>query len=299
MREWLADVEAQPIRGHGAPRRKPTVLSRTDPASAWSAHTVRGRFGYAFNVMIDTPGGVAIEVEATPARFADEVDAASTMLSRAANCFEYRPKRLAADTAYGTGVFLKFVVDSRTSPHIPVMERSEQTFGKFSRALFHYDPECDHYVCPAGKVLRYRGAHLQAGCLRYCAKPDDCQVCSLKQKCTEAKFRSVSHSRHEDVREIARREMKTPLFQRSMRLRRGVERLFADAKTKRGLARLHLRGIRGAEEEFLLGATISNLMFLARCPAPPLRKRSPPPRGMRINRMERISQERIEQLSLA
>jgi transposase len=64
MREWLADAEAQPIRGHGAPRRKPAVLSRTDPASAWSAHTVRGRFGYAFNVMIDTPGGVAIEVEA-------------------------------------------------------------------------------------------------------------------------------------------------------------------------------------------------------------------------------------------
>ena len=52
----------------------------------------------------------------------------------------------------------------------------------------------------------------------------------------------------EDARDMARRNA-TGLYKRSMRLRRGVERLFADAKAKRGLARLHLRGIRGAEED--------------------------------------------------
>lgn len=48
-----------------------------------------------------------------------------------------------------------------------------------------------------------------------------------------------------------------------MRLRGGVERLFADAKGKRGLTRLHLRGIRGAEEEFLLGSVDSKVSLLA------------------------------------
>ena len=52
---------------------------------------------------------------------------------------------------------------------------------------------------------------------------------------------------------MVRGEMQKPLFKRSMRLHRGVERVFADAKGRRGLARLHLRGLRGAEEEFLLG----------------------------------------------
>ncbi|MBW6532320.1 transposase [Sphingomonas sp. RRHST34] len=47
------------------------------------------------------------------------------------------------------------------------------------------------------------------------------------------------------------------------RVRRGVERVFADAKSKRGLTRLRLRGQRGAEEEFLLGAAIANLVLLA------------------------------------
>jgi hypothetical protein len=68
----------------------------------------------------------------------------------------------------------------------------------------------------------------------------------------------------EDARDLARAEMRTGLFKRSMRLRRGVERLFADAKVKHGMGRLHLRGIRGAEEEFLVGAAVLNLLLLAR-----------------------------------
>ena len=60
-----------------------------------------------------------------------------------------------------------------------------------------------------------------------------------------------------------------------MRLRRGVERFFADAKGKHGMRRLHLRGIRGAEEEFLIGAAVMNLMILAR----PQRLTGKPRRG--------------------
>lgn len=68
----------------------------------------------------------------------------------------------------------------------------------------------------------------------------------------------------EDARDLARAELRTGLFKRSMRLRRGVERLFADAKVKHGMTRLHLRGLRGAEEEFLIGAAVLNLLLLAR-----------------------------------
>jgi hypothetical protein len=40
-----------------------------------------------------------IDVEASPARFAAEVDAGRAMLARADDRFGYRPKRVAADTA--------------------------------------------------------------------------------------------------------------------------------------------------------------------------------------------------------
>jgi hypothetical protein len=45
----------------------------------------------------------------SPARFAAEVDAGRDMLARTAERFDYRPKRVAADTAYGSAPFLAFV----------------------------------------------------------------------------------------------------------------------------------------------------------------------------------------------
>ncbi len=294
VREWLADQATSPPQEHGVPRGEPAVVSRTDPAAAWAARTAKGRFGYAFNVMVDTPGGVAMEVEASPARFAAEVDAGRVMLARAGDRHGYRPKRVAADTAYGSGAFLAFVHGRGTVPHIPVLERSEQTKGMFPRAAFRYEREQDRYICPASKVLRFAGMDQKAGVRRYSAAPPDCRTCDLKPKCASGAMRSVTHSQHEDVRELVRVEMQKPLFKRSMRLRRGIERVFADAKGKRGLARLHLRGLRGAEEEFLLGAAVANLVLLARPADWTVRSRRAPSMPPRIDRMARISRSRFE-----
>ncbi len=57
-----------------------------------------------------TSSMVFIDVEATPARTYDEVAATKTMLDRTERCFDMKPKRLAADTAYGTGRFLGWLV---------------------------------------------------------------------------------------------------------------------------------------------------------------------------------------------
>ena len=47
-----------------------------------------------------------VDVEATPARTYDEVAATRMMLVRTEERFDLKPRRLAADTAYGTGKFL-------------------------------------------------------------------------------------------------------------------------------------------------------------------------------------------------
>src|SRR3546814_1832685 len=60
VREWLADQARVPAQLPGTTKGFPGV-SRTDPAAAWSARTVRGRFGYALNVLIDTPSGAALD----------------------------------------------------------------------------------------------------------------------------------------------------------------------------------------------------------------------------------------------
>src|SRR5208337_987362 len=85
-------------------RKLPKVISPTDPCSAWTAKAnKRVQFGYGLNYMIDTGHAVIVDVEATPARTYDEVAATRTMIDRTEKAFGLTPKRLTADTAYGTG----------------------------------------------------------------------------------------------------------------------------------------------------------------------------------------------------
>jgi IS5 family transposase len=112
--EYLAalDEAAEPN-----PERKiPKVISTSDPCSAWTAKAnKRVQFGYGLNYLIDTENAVIVDVEATPARTYDEVAATKTMIDRTERCFALKPKRLAADTAYGTGKFLGWLVTTKGS----------------------------------------------------------------------------------------------------------------------------------------------------------------------------------------
>lgn len=64
---------------------------------------------------------------------------------------------------------------------------------------------------------------------------------------------------------------------------------------KRAMDRLHLRGLRGAEEEFLLGATIANLVMLARPTQRSARSRRTSWESPRVDHMAKISRGRFEQ----
>src|ERR1700726_3812811 len=120
-------------------RKLPKVISPVDPCSAWTAKAnKRVQFGYGLNYMIDTGHAVIVDVEATPARTYDEVAATKTMIKRTEERFDLRPRRLAADTAYGTGKFLGWLVKKKKIiPHIPVWEMSDRQGGIFSRSDFH------------------------------------------------------------------------------------------------------------------------------------------------------------------
>ena len=107
--EFLAGLDDE---DPDANRNLPKVISPVDPCSAWTAKAnKRVQFGYGLNYLIDIgPGAVIVDVEATPARTYDEVAATKPMLERTERIFGLKPKRLAADTAYGTGKFLAWIV---------------------------------------------------------------------------------------------------------------------------------------------------------------------------------------------
>ena len=248
-----------------ADRKPPKVISLSDPCSAWTAKAnKRVQFGYGLNYLIDVENAVIVDVEATPARTYDEVAAARTMIERTEQRMGLKPQRLAADTAYGTGKFLGWLVGAGIAPQIPVWDKSAREDGTFSRSDFTFDRERNVYVCPAGKVLKTTGKVGDDHMLRYLASKRDCDACPLKpQCCPRMLFRKVTRDINEDARDLARALMGTPGFDRSRDERKKVEMRFAHLKTHHRFERMRLRGLSGARDEFHLAAIVQNLKTLA------------------------------------
>jgi hypothetical protein len=243
----------------------PKVISPVDPCSAWTAKAnKRVQFGYGLNYLIDIKYAVIVDVEATPARTYDEVAATKTMIKRTEERLGLKPERLAADTAYGTGKFLHWVIGSGITPHIPVWDMSKREDGILSRADFTFDSERNLYICPRGKFLRTTGTVHDGRTILYRASTRDCGPCPLKPKCTpNMTFRKIPRDVHEDARDATRALMGTPEFAKSRNERKKVEMRFAHVKTHHGFERMRLRGLSGARDEFHLAAIVQNLKTLA------------------------------------
>jgi transposase len=248
-----------------ADRKPPKVISPVDPCSAWTAKAnKRVQFGYGLNYLIDIEYAVIVDVEATPARTYDEVAATRTMIERTEETLGLKPVRLAADTAYGTGKFLGWLVGTGITPHIPVWDKSDREDGTFSRADFTFDKERNVYICPEGKLLTTTGRVHDGRTILYRASTRDCGSCQLKPKCTpNMTFRKIPRDVHEDARDTARELMGTSEFDKSRDERKRVEMRFAHLKTHHRFERMRLRGLSGARDEFHLAAIVQNLKTLA------------------------------------
>ena len=187
------------------------------------------------------------------------------MLERTEKTFGLKPQCLAADTAYGTGKFLAWIIGQKITPYIPVWDKSTRDDGTFSRSDFKYDKDRNIYVCPAGKFLKTTG-HITSGyMLRYTASTYDCGPCPLKSKCCpNTPQRIVPRDVNEDARDIARALMGTPEYEKSRDERKKVEMKFAHVKSHHGFERLRLRGLSGARDECHLAAIVQNLKTLAK-----------------------------------
>src|ERR1700681_2681343 len=186
-----------------ADRKVPKAISPVDPCSAWTAKAnKRVQFGYGLNYLIDIAKAVSVDVEATPPRTYDEVAVTKTMITRTQQRFGLKAKRLVADTAYGTGKFLDWLVGAGITPHIPVWDKSSREDGTFSRADFKFDKDRNVYNCPTGKLLKTTGRILSGYMLRYTASTRDCGPCPLKSKCCpNSPQRIVPRDVNEDARD--------------------------------------------------------------------------------------------------
>jgi len=261
------------LSGGGNRRKQPKEVSLTDPQAAWVARkNTDPFFAYDANYLIDNKAGIIVDAEGTRANRIAEIGITETMIERVKDRFDLQPLRLAGDTVYGAVRLLKWLVDRRITPHIPVWDKSARSDGTFSRADFVFDRSRNIYICPNGKLLHTTGTVIDGSTLRYRASKLDCDACAVKMRCCpHTPARQIPRDRHEDARDLARAMGKTEAFEQSRRERKKVEMRFAHMKRIFKLDRLRLRGLSGAKDEVLLTATAQNLRRLAKflCRAPP------------------------------
>jgi transposase len=270
VKEYLATLDDAAFGA--ASEVMPKFVSPSDPAAQWTG-AMRGPafFAYADNYLIDLKCGIIMDVEASRAIRQAEVGAAKTMIDRTESRFRLKPKRLAADTAYGSAPTLDWLVnDKKIAPHIPVIDMAKREDGIFSREDFTYDKARDVYACPAGKLLTTTGRIRDDDLRPYSASKLDCDICPLKmQCCPKDTSRKLLRSIYEEARDVARAIARTSAFEQSIRDRKRIEMLFAHLKRILKLGRLRLRGPYGAQDEFTLAAIAQNLRRLAKLAARP------------------------------
>lgn len=271
VREYLEALDVANPVADGVPEPEGTCdtqtasrnISPTDPAAQWTAAPGGPAFyAYSTNYLIDLSAGIIVDVEATPAHRTPEVESTRTMIDRVEERFAIKPRRLVGDTAYGTAPLLGWMVeDKQIEPHVPVWDKTVRKDGSLSIGEFQWVPERNErrrFTIPRSHVTK-------ADTVIYRASQTDCVDCGVKDRCCpNTPFRKIARSIHEGARETARSIAKTPEYSQSRRDRKKVEMLFAHLKRIMKLDRLRLRGLSGAQDEFLLAATAQNLRRMAK-----------------------------------
>ena len=287
--DWTpAKTESRAVReyldvlDHNAVLNRPQKsVSLTDPMSQWSGAKGPAEFYFSTNYMIDIENNVIMDVEGSPSTNRLEVLTTRTMIERIESNHAIIPKRLMGDTAYGSAENLAFLVDEKNiEPHIPVWDKTNRKDNTFSAGEFSWNTVDDEYRCPQGKRLRRsnrnfkvpRSGITKANTIIYRSSAKDCKTCPLKQRCCpKSQHRKIVRSVHESARDVARSINQTDEYQnKSFHERKKVEMMFAHMKRNHNFTRLRLRGIKSANDEFLLVATTQNLRRLAKlCARPP------------------------------
>jgi len=224
---------------------------------------------------VDNDSCVIVGVQATAARMSQETVAAQDMLPGLVQRQGREPESLAADTTYGNGEFLQWLLARGITPYRRTRDNARRKNNPgYGPERFIYLPESNRYRCPAGKFLNYVGLSVRNRAHAYIGSAKQCGSCSQKTQCTTGRYKYLATHIHEPARQRARELANTPEFAKAQRQRKKVEALFAELKNQIGPRRLRLRRMKFVREQFFLAAAAQNIKrlvrFLTQPTTPPL-----------------------------
>jgi len=238
----------------------------------------------------DGQAGMIVDVDVVAGN--NEGSATLATVDHIGEQFGQLPATLLADTAFGSGENLEGLQQRQVQALIPQNQRAGSADNparrpdprqsvaqadwprlprnpktkKLDRAAFAYCSRADLYYCPQGHELKFvgmqnKGAGKQSRMYRL-YKCRNCPQCPLRDECLsgEARFRKVSHDRHEPLRQAMDARLASAEGRQTYRRRAWIaETPFAVLKTVMNFRRFLLRGLEKVKTEWLWVCTAFNV----------------------------------------
>jgi transposase len=270
--------ELQKLRPH-----KPRARVSVSEPEARRMRQADGGIAPNYNVQISADAAQSLIVDVKVTQAANDSEQLAPAVGRIAARLGRKPRQMLADGDFtnrrSIEAMAELEVDYIGSLRKGGAEKDNTGTGRFTAAVFVYDPEHDHYVCPGDKHLCYEGRHKHKSgnfFYRYEAPLQDCQNCPLKPQCcpgNQHRGRGLLRTEETAAMIAFRQKMATPEAQQQYRRRsRVIEFCHAWIKSKLGLRQFHLRGLAKAQMEMLWACLTYNLQQWIR-----LRKLRAPP----------------------
>ncbi len=172
---------------------------------------------------------------------------------------------LGADQGFYSAENLKFLDQQLLTGYLPVKFQPNNT-GGFDRSRFRYDSEKDQFICPEGKILKFKQYHSQyPHQKKYQAREKDCRLCAQKLQCTSVKLRTIQRSIHEDLIQAAIQRRQSQEGNTAELLRQTqAEGVYAHIKEILKFRKLYSLGLENARKKFLMACSVVNLKKLIR-----------------------------------
>ncbi len=220
-------------------------------------------FFYLDHRTVDGVHALIVDTHVTPGNVNDATPYLAR-LDRARTRFDLKVGAVGLDAGYFTPWVCKGIVE-RGLYGVMGYRRPSHREGYFHKRDYAYDAQSDHYRCPAGQIIVYRGTN-RMGYREYASDPGQCRQCPQRARCTQSQNAQKLITRHlwQPFKEEIDANRLTDLGKRLYAPRKQtVERSFADAKELHGHRYARFRGLAKVQAQCLLSAACQNMKKIA------------------------------------
>ena len=244
--------------------RGETQVSLTDPDSRAMPKSPKAKVGYNVQAATDDKHHLIVEQDVT--NQANDKAQLSKISIGAKAALGVDACSVVADGGYYDGDTIKACVEEHMVPYVPKPATSNsKSRGLYSKDDFIYDPQQDHYLCPAGQVLTYAYDAVypkktsNQSVIKKHYTTSACKTCPVRSLCTTNKNGRILTRRVDEhlLDEMAQRLEENPevLHKR----REMVEHPFGTLKFWYGYAHFLVKGLDKVKAEFSLMSLAYNI----------------------------------------